>query len=320
MPNADSTEDAQLDPVKLVTAGRKLIRKRKFADGEQYFRKALELNPHEVAAHEALATSAFLQKDFEQAAEHFREASRCDSRRAEPLINLGAVLNKLKNHKAAIDALQKSLARDRANADAYYNLGIAYRGVGQSGMAVSAYKEAIRLKFDFAEAHQNLGNAYLDQKNVRQATASFQRALDINPDLPGAKRGLQRTNAETSDNASQAAKRSDGSNPSDRSISSIALTEIQRSADREIVCESTKRIERTILAWATEVKSQLEPSVKGMHRAIINSDTGDGASKLVIQLSTSLRSVDDLTRLLSEARVLLEEHERDIAELSAKAQ
>ena len=65
-----------------LSQGRELLRRRKFDEAAKCFVQALEQNPHDTAAHEAMATAAFVVKDYEKAAHHFREASRCDASRA----------------------------------------------------------------------------------------------------------------------------------------------------------------------------------------------------------------------------------------------
>lgn len=315
MPESTPVESKSAEPTPdaYLSAGRKALRARQFSDAAAYFDRALELQPDSFLAHELRATAAFVAKDYETAAKHFREASRCDARRAEPLVNLGAVLNKLKDYRGAMEALQKSLQRVRSSPEAYYNLGLAYRGLSQPAMAVSAYKESIRLKPEFAEAHQNLGNAYLDQKNFRQAKSSFNRALELEPTLAGAKRGLEKANAmQAGSKPLSRVPTSSGIYASGISAPPVALSEIQRAADREIVHEATKRVERSVLAWITELRSEIEPNVGALGRAVTNGDFSDATRKATGQLSAGVRDADDLAKLLREARLLLEEHERDI--------
>lgn len=303
---AEPTTDVD-DPLAL---GRKLLKKRRYAEASKCFAAALEANAHDVAAHELMATLAFVTKDYELAIEHFREASRCDARRPEPMINLGAVLNKVKRYKEAIDVLQKSLAKNRNSAEAYYNLGIAYRGAGNSGMAVSAYKEAIRQKSDFAEAHQNLGNAYLDQNNKRQAVTAFARALELSPDLAGAKKGLQKAREVGAPRPSPLTG-TGAAYASGISAPPVVLTEIQRAADREIVNEAAKRVERSVLAFQSEIQMTLEPAVKKLSKAVMSHVNAD-SSGTVTKISSAVRDVDQIVRLLGEARTLLIEHEDDL--------
>ena len=313
-----------------VAAGRALLKQKKYAEAEELFRAAIAANAHDIAAHEAMATLAFMNKDYATAVTHFREATRCDASRAQPFVNLGAVYNKMRNYKEAIDSLQKGMQRNRTSPEAYYNLGIAYRGSGNTQMAISAYKEAIRLRPEFAEAHQNLGNAYLDQKNQRLAIASFNRALEISPKLKGAKKGLEKANSlgqrtanvvrpsappqpknESSQSQTASGVYNSGVFASGISAPPVVLTENQRSADREIVHEAAKRIERSIMALQSELQMDLEPSLKKISKSVMGGDLRDAAGTLT-RLSNAIRDVDQIARLLREARLSLYEHEEGI--------
>lgn len=302
-------------PTDLVAQGRKLLRGRKFSEAASCFQSAIAANPHDTGAHEAMATVAFITKDYETAATHFREASRCDSSKPQPLINLGAVLNKLQRYKEAIEVLQKGLVKNRNSSEAYYNLGIAYRGAGNAGMAVSAYKEAIRLKSDFAEAHQNLGNAYLDQNNKRQAKAAFTRALELNPELPGARRGLQKSIAVAEPRPLPTGSPRNQNYESSVSAPPVMLTEIQRAADREIVNETAKRIERSLMAFSTALSTELEPAIKKILKAVME-DSLLSSSGLITKTARSLDDLNQIRGLVQDARNLLYEHENEL--LSAK--
>lgn len=305
-----SDSNAQAD---LVAEGRQLLRVRKFPEAAERFTAAIAANPHDYRAHEAMATVAFVTKDFEAAAKYFREASRCDASRPEPLINLGAVLNKLQRYKEAIEVLQKGLGRNRSSAEAYYNLGIAYRGSGDSSMAVSAYREAIRLKSDFAEAYQNLGNAYLDVNNKRQATTAFTRALELNPELGGAKRGLQKAAAVAPAPLPVQGTPRRQNFESGVTAPPVVLTDVQRAADREIVNEAARRVERSVMALSSELSSDLEPALKKLAKSIVD-DSPAVAAESSKRLADAIYNMEQILKLVAEANSLLVDHENDLTQ------
>jgi tetratricopeptide (TPR) repeat protein len=170
---------------------RESVRKRHFDEAIAIYEEALVIDSRDIRAHEGIATAAFLANDYSRAEEHFTRLSQLDPRRADPLVNLGAVHNRQGDYASAVKSLRLALSRNRKCAEAYYNLGIAYKGQNQLSMAVSAYKEAIRLAPQMAEAYQNLGNVFVEMGNLQQAITNFRRALEINPNFERARRGLE---------------------------------------------------------------------------------------------------------------------------------
>ena len=297
-----------------VERGRALLRQRKLDEAMACFMTELEERPLSIDANEGAATIAYLRRDFETAASHFEAAARADARRAEPLINLGATQNRLKEFGKAIKTLQKALSRDRKNSDAYFNLGVAYKGAGQLSMASNAYKESIRLRSDFAEAHQNLGLVYLESGNPRQARTSLQRALDLCPTLKRAQAGLQR-----------AAAASNANDPFGRLLNSVAptqsvttgrinLSEAERSADRTQVVELAGRLERSLSALATEVRGTTEPLCQQTCRSVADSSTTPiQYAELTRELQKTLGECGHLLQLVDEHISALQQHESEIA-------
>jgi tetratricopeptide (TPR) repeat protein len=176
----------------LCKDGRRCFREGKFPQAISYFEKALTLDLDRVEVHDGLATSYFVMKQYDRAAEHFSRASQLRPMDPKPLINWGAVLNRQGEFQKAADVLKKALTRDGNAVEAYYNLGIAYRGLNQMAMAVDSYKEALRINPRMLDAMQNLGNVYLEMGNSKAAVDQYKKALEINPDFERAQRGLQR--------------------------------------------------------------------------------------------------------------------------------
>ena len=299
------------NPEQLIIEGRKLLRAGKVPLAAAYLERAVKLNSTSVEGHELLAKCAFLSKDHAKAEEHFRQAAKCDSRRIEPLVNLGAVQNIRKDYAAAIKTLQKVVTKraGRSSAQAYYNLGIAYRGGGQSSMAVQAYREAIRLDSDFAEAHQNLGNAYLDQNNARQARSCFERALELKPTLKGAQRGLERTNSSATKRDPFGGLKADG-----RSVGpAVALSETARINDRAVLRDLMERVERSVKAMSAELRNDMEPGIKAMVKGISGAPDPLALTRTARNLESSAEDVRTILDVLKDVTREIREHENQIA-------
>jgi tetratricopeptide (TPR) repeat protein len=181
-------ESADFDA--LIKKARKAFKNKDLIESIDLFEEALEIEPDDIDAHEALATACYLAQDHPGAIQHFTRLTQLKPRDSTAWVNLGAIYNLRQEYQQAIKALRNGIQRDGKNAEAYYNLGIAQKGLTQTSMAVSAYREAVRLDPDNVDAHVNLGNIYMDQVNHRKAKQHYEQALRVNPEFDRALRGL----------------------------------------------------------------------------------------------------------------------------------
>lgn len=230
-----------------------------------------------IAAHEGLATAAFISQNYARAIELFRRVLQLDPRRAQPLVNIGAVHNRQGEHLQATKVLRQALAKDRKCAEAYYNLGIAHKGLNQLSMAVSAYREVIRLSPEMPEAYQNLANVYLEMGNVQQAIVNYRRALELKPDFERARRGLEKAQ-----NSVAAAKQSaspfgrlvriDENKVAQEEAPTRALSPQERFEDRLSVHGCSKDLERIAAAALNQIRDELEPALRSLAHEFMQND------------------------------------------------
>ncbi|MEZ6067226.1 MAG: tetratricopeptide repeat protein [Planctomycetaceae bacterium] len=290
----------------LCQQARESIRRRKMPEAIALYQQALQVDERNVRAHEGIATAAFLSGDYELAEQHFKRLSMLDSKRADPLVNLGAVYNRREEWDAATRALRQALSKNPKCAEAYYNLGIAYRGKNQASMAISAYKEAIRFDPQMSEAYQNLANAYVEMGNLQQAILNFQRALQINPGFDRARRGLEVAQQKSLEIGRQA-------NPFGRLVDVDAmqqrksmvtkyrnLTDEERLEDRASLHSISRRFEAASHDALDKLQHQLIPALLSLAHAIAQGDD---------------------KRMLSQGQTVfaeaLDQHRRAIATMSA---
>lgn len=309
-----------------LAEAREFMRQRQFAAAIEAYRKILAGDARDTAAHEGLATAAFMLKDYAVAVEHFKRVTLIDPRRAQPLVNLGAVYNRMGDYNAAVQTLRKALAKDSRCAEAYYNLGLAHRGLNQSSMAVSAYKEAIRLAPEMAEAYQNLANVFAEMGNTQQAVSHYERALQLRPDFERARRGLalareaqQQAKAAHSpfgrlvDTATQA-KRSDHEAAALR-----VMTEQERFDDRQAVHALAKEAERSAAALLHQMSTELESTLHEFSRTFTQSTDARGYWAEYVALRRAAANFDKVVSLMQERTDSLRHHEEFIRESTKPA-
>lgn len=308
----------------LLAAARQCMRKRQYQEAIAEFQKVLDEDSRDPAAHEGLATAAFMLKDYDVAIEHFKRVTLIDPRRAQPLINLGAIYNRMGDHNTAVQTLRKALSKDSKSAEAYYNLGLAHRGLNQSSLAVSAYKEAIRLAPEMAEAHQNLANVFVDVGNTQQAVAHYEQALQIRPDFERARRSLARAK-EAQQHAKDAispfgrlvdvdqAKR-----PGDEALPLRVMTEQERFDDRQAVHAHAKESERAAAALLHQMQSELEVLLSAFSRAFTQSTNARGYWAEYLAFGEAARNFEKFVGLMQARTDDLMSHEAFVAESLTK--
>ncbi len=187
---------------------------------EQRFRKALELNPQNVAAHVNLAyvllnrgridegmvhVSEALKLDPNHAQARFNrglgmllgnkpeEAARCFERviqlkpeYAEAHFQLGLLLAKRNQPQEAISHLSRAAELKPDDGQTHFSLGVLLAGQGRLDDAVAHYAKAAQLKPDDATIFYNLGVTVARQGKLEEAIKDLSRAVEIKPDYTDA--------------------------------------------------------------------------------------------------------------------------------------
>ncbi len=291
---------------RVLRESRELIRAQKYAEACQQLQKLLEEDPKEEDALELLGMASFFQKKLEPARECFERLTQLNPAHTKAWVNLGAILNRMGEHKKATDVLRRALQRDRKCAEAYYNMAIAHRALQMNTMAISAYKEAVKLDPEMVDAHINLGNIYMEMKNIGLAVKCFQTALRHEPTSAKAKRCLetaQSTQKTSRKEASPFGRLVDVADldRQQHMTNSRVLDSAARLAERETVQKNTKIVRTS----AREMIETLENSVpQQLHRlkiAILHAEEHLDATDLLQNLETSIQELSRQQDILESA-------------------
>ncbi len=120
-----------------------------------YFRRALELDPHQEDIPSIYAYIGSCLKEmgeYQQALDALSSGERHDQMRTDIYNLMGFCHFKLKNHKTAIDCFKKVLALDPGSAIDYANIAVNYREMGNTAKAIEYFETALSLdpSIDFA--------------------------------------------------------------------------------------------------------------------------------------------------------------------------
>jgi eukaryotic-like serine/threonine-protein kinase len=125
--------------------------KNTYAEAEQQFRKALELNDKYIDALTGLGWVLQDQAD---------------------------VLKDNAKYQESIDALMQSLDIKDDQPYAHSALGWSYYGLSKYDDAAKAFNRAVELKDDYADAYYGLGRALQEANKTEDARVAYQRAID----------------------------------------------------------------------------------------------------------------------------------------------
>jgi adenylate cyclase len=157
----------------------------------QMFEKSIDLSPEFVPAYALLARSHLVEwslgwsmdpQSLERAFQLGRRAIDLDDSTPEAHRVLGCVYLWKKQHKQAIDELEKAIALDPNSADGYDSLGDILSWAGRPKEAIEQTKKAMRLNPIYPPYYLwHLGHAYFLTGQYEEAITAFKKALDRNP-------------------------------------------------------------------------------------------------------------------------------------------
>lgn len=181
---AQALDPTSPDP--LIAKGDIHVAKGKISKGIDYYKQAIELDPTNGVAQEALvngwlaairvapgvannfvglATAYQLQGNMDQAERNYRRALQLES-----------------TNQLALDGL-KGIETDRIQMelDLFLNKAIALQKEGKYDESIDNYIKAVRIAPRNADIHYNIGTSFQAKQDWFQAEKAYRRALELNP-------------------------------------------------------------------------------------------------------------------------------------------
>lgn len=274
-------------------------------EARQLYLQALGLKSNSPDIHYGMATVCFLLSDLDSAAYHFSEVMRLDPMRPGAYINLGAVLNRLGEHKEAIEVLNRGLQIDPNRAEGHYNLGLVYRNSGQLEQAVKSYQEAARLNPKMLDAQYNLANVYLELKKLDEAIALYRQVLQVKPGWEKAQQGLKAAEA------AQTALAKGVPVPENVTAASgmaAAMIDPERMLDPNIHGEALKMLYQATIdsenqgrQYLQTVETVIEPAIKMIYSAILRPKSGFDLDDCVDKFEGAINELRKVHRSLKKS-------------------
>ncbi|MEY2727620.1 MAG: hypothetical protein RLZZ458_3487 [Planctomycetota bacterium] len=245
-----------------------------------------------------LGSAQFLVKDYSGARVTFERLTQLHPGFAGGWVNLGAVLNKLGEHRRAVESFRRAIQKDMKCADAYFNMGVAQKALNLSTMAISAWREAIRLKPEMFDAHMSLARTYSEMKNLKMARKCVQDALKIRPDSERAQAlmaSLQSQQVEARKTESPFGRLVNTADLERQSATTEArkLAPARRQAERELVQDVTKRIRQESRDLVPLLDETVSGSLQRLERLIRNPQGGNHGDWPLEGFSRAIRHLEE---------------------------
>lgn len=153
------------------------------------FQKALEFNPNDKEALNALGLVHLKFEDFQKARESFIKATTVDPNFSEAHNNLGITYIKMGKWSDAVNSFKAALQNKlyQTPEHAYYNLGYACYRLGRINDAINAYKEVIKRMQDSHLPYYGLALCYNAEGRYGDAAGAITRAIELDPLYKGDK-------------------------------------------------------------------------------------------------------------------------------------
>ena len=161
-------------------------RKGELDEAVNYYRRAVQILPNSIEAHNNLALTLKLQGKFNEAVDHYRKALQGSPKDDKIRYNLGNALQSLGKLDEAISQYYEALKINPEHAYAHNNLANALSDQGKLDEAVNHYRQSLKIKPLNPEAYNNLGTILQIQGKIDEAIDCYSRALRIKPDFPEA--------------------------------------------------------------------------------------------------------------------------------------
>lgn len=173
--DADSVYSSEETSDEYINQGVRLAMQGNIDRAARRFRRALDSDPNDAAAHYNLALALDMSGKHAEAKSHYERAAELDPTSVDASINLGITLLDSEDIESAIKELEKAVALNSKDFLAQYNLGCAYMKTEQYRKAVPRFIEASKIdpknpetRFNLAIASRESGCHNLAENELRE--------------------------------------------------------------------------------------------------------------------------------------------------------
>ncbi len=183
------TEPATRPPVPTAAQreygeGKKALDRQELDEALKHLRKATEIHPAYVEAHQALGAVLMDQQKWPEAEAAFKRCMELDANYAPAYVGLGALYNLEQKPAEAVPMLERGVELDRESWQGHFELAQSLLAQREVAKADIHAQRAHELRPQEPLVHVVLGNIKLSRRMLRPARDEFQHYVDLAPDGP----------------------------------------------------------------------------------------------------------------------------------------
>ncbi len=163
-------------------------------EAENYFKKAIEINPAYINAHNNLAIVYGDKRQWDLAIIEYKKIVEINPKDASGHFNLGNVYIEVQDFSQAIKEFELAQELDPQNPQIFFGLGNIYGRGGNLDKAEEYLKKGLLLDSNSAQAHHNLGNVYYGKNQLAEAFLEYRKALALNPSMENSRQLIEEIN------------------------------------------------------------------------------------------------------------------------------
>ena len=168
--------------------GIQLHQAKKYQEAEAVLREAVNEQPNDPKAHEALGLTLVELGRSQDALQEFQKALESGSATDKLQVGIARARINLKDSEKARAALNSARELNPQNADVYYYSGMLEAERRDYGAAAREFEKALELNPSHAYAHYHAGIVYNGLKKPDKMVQHFQAFLKLAPTAPEAKK------------------------------------------------------------------------------------------------------------------------------------
>ncbi len=269
-------------------------------------------NARRVAAAAQAGRTAFENKDYALALEHFREAARLDPQDAQYSYFQARAYEKLGNHTEAERLYEEALRKAPRDARLQYQAGRYFYQRQQFARAEKAFAEAAVHDPGMGAAHYGAALAAEKQGRDTVAEEGYRKALSINPQMPEARFNLALLLKKKNNHAEALAEL--------EALSKITPTDPQVAFQRGEILQRTGKTSEAIEAYEKAIAAKNDFYEARFNLALLLSKTGNHSKARQIIQPVLDKNPDDAEALYTLGRIEQAEGKNDRAvQLYARA-
>ena len=170
-------------PTLLIKLGNACLQEREFADAEDAYREALELDPNFAIAHFDLGLTHEFQGKREDAIGFYRKAIELNPKQPQALLNLGVLLAKQSGYRDGLPLIDRAIEVRPAIAIAHFYRGRILTRAGRLKDARQAYLESYRLDPNHVETWFPLAKLHEKYRDQQRAIELLRKLVSKRPEL-----------------------------------------------------------------------------------------------------------------------------------------